>query len=85
MATETTPESTAPDAQGRKKFHFPSAFTILVGVTVVVWLLAFIIPTGAYKVSEETGRPIPGSYASVDVGLSFVDRLMQLFLAPVNG
>lgn len=68
-----------------RQFSFPSAFTVLFGVTVLVWLLAFIIPTGAYKVDAETGGPIPGSYASADAGLSFTDRLMQLFLAPVNG
>jgi uncharacterized ion transporter superfamily protein YfcC len=65
--------------------RFPSAFTVLFAVTLVVWVLAFVIPTGAYKVSDKTGGPIPGSYHSVDAGLSFGDRLMQLFLAPVNG
>ena len=68
-----------------RKFPFPSAFTVLFGVTIAVWLLAFIIPTGAYKVDGKTGRPIPGSYAAVDAGLSFGDRLMQLFMAPING
>jgi uncharacterized ion transporter superfamily protein YfcC len=74
----------APDAKPRT-FTFPSAFTVLFGVTVAVWLLAFIVPTGAYKVSEKTGGPVPGSYRTVDAGLSFADRLMQLFLAPING
>lgn len=27
-----------------KRFHFPSAFTVLFGVTLAVWLLAFIVP-----------------------------------------
>jgi uncharacterized ion transporter superfamily protein YfcC len=73
----------APPAPSRMRF--PSAFTVLFAVTLVVWVLAFVIPTGAYKVSDKTGGPIPGSYHSVDAGLSFGDRLMQLFLAPVNG
>jgi uncharacterized ion transporter superfamily protein YfcC len=68
-----------------KKFRFPSAFTVLFGVTIAVWLLAFIIPTGAYETDSETGRPIPGSYGETDAGLSFGDRLMELFLAPING
>ena len=78
---------TAPPADPRSKgkFSFPSAFTVLFGVTVAVWVLAFIVPTGAYEVNPETGGPIPGSYGAVDAGLSFGDRLMQLFLAPVNG
>jgi uncharacterized ion transporter superfamily protein YfcC len=68
-----------------KSFRFPSAFTVLFIVTVAVWLLAFIIPTGSYQTDKDSGRPIPGSYEHTDAGLSFVDRLMQLFLAPVNG
>ncbi len=68
-----------------KKFRFPSAFTVLFGVTIAVWLLAFIIPTGAYQTDAESGRPIPGSYEETDAALSFGDRLMELFLAPING
>jgi uncharacterized ion transporter superfamily protein YfcC len=68
-----------------RKFSFPSAFTVLFGVTVAVWVVAFVVPTGAYKTSAETGGPVPGSYHAVDAGLSFTDRLMQLFMAPVNG
>lgn len=66
-------------------FRFPSAFTVLVAVTVAVWLLTFVIPTGAYRTDSDSGRAVPGSYHLVDTGLSFVDRLLQLFLAPVNG
>ncbi len=67
-----------------RKFRFPSAFTVLFGVTIAVWLLAFIIPTGAYQ-TDDSGRPIPGSYEGTDTALSFGDRLMELFLAPING
>ncbi len=85
MTTET--EVTTPPEGGKKgrTFSFPSAFTVLFGVTVAVWVLAFVVPTGAYKISEKTGGPIPGSYSGVDAGLSVPDRLMQLFLAPING
>ena len=70
---------------GRRKFRFPSAFTVLFFVTIAVWVLAFIIPTGAYKTDPDTGGPIPGSYEQTDVGLSWWDRAMELFMAPVNG
>jgi len=70
---------------GRRKFRFPSAFTVLFLVTIAVWVLAFIIPTGAYRTDPETGGPIPGSYERTDVGLSWWDRAMELFMAPVNG
>jgi uncharacterized ion transporter superfamily protein YfcC len=83
----TISESRKPEGPRRKTrtWQFPSAFTVLAGVTLVVWVLAFVIPTGRYDVSDETGGPIPGSYHTVDSGLSFVDRLYQLFLAPING
>jgi uncharacterized ion transporter superfamily protein YfcC len=90
MSTDVrlTGKGTPPPEQRSKrksrKFSFPSAFTVLFGVTVAVWLLAFVIPTGAYRVGAD-GRPVPGSYEQTDAGLSFTDRLMELFMSPVNG
>ncbi|TQK71327.1 YfcC family protein [Nocardioides sp. SLBN-35] len=75
----------ASEARARRSFHFPSAFAVLFGVTIAVWLLAFVIPSGTYQTDADSGRPIPGSYAASDSGLSFGDRLMDLFMAPVNG
>ena len=84
MATADVRPAGKRPAGEKKKWNFPSAFTVLFAVTVLVWLLAFIIPTGAYKTTA-AGRPIPGSYHTVDAGLSLTDRLMQLFMSPVNG
>ena len=81
---ETEPVEKPPTAESQK-WRFPSAFTVLFGVTVVVWLLAFVVPTGLYELDPETGSPLPGTYTSADPGLSFTDRLYELFLAPVNG
>ncbi len=88
MATKHAPppaQPTTTDGEAPRSFRFPSAFTVLFGVTVAVWLLAFLVPTGKYLTDADTGRPIPGSYESTDVGLSFGDRLMELFMAPING
>lgn len=63
----------------------PSAFTVLALVTLAVWLVAFVVPAGAYKTDPKSGNPVPGSYHGVEVGLDFGARLKQLFLAPVNG
>ncbi len=71
-------------AAGPRTFRFPSAFTVLAVVTLAVWLLAFVIPTGRYA-TDDGGAPVPGSYARTDAALSFGDRLMDLFLAPING
>jgi len=84
MATADVRRAGERPVEEKKKWAFPSAFTVLFAVTVLVWLLAFIIPTGAYKTTP-AGRPIPGTYHAVDAGLSLTDRLMQLFLSPVNG
>jgi uncharacterized ion transporter superfamily protein YfcC len=80
----TTIEPPVVRERSRRKLHFPSAFTVLFAVTIAVWLLAFIVPTGEYAVDDD-GRPVPGSYTQVDADLSFTDRLYQLFMAPVNG
>ncbi|MET0766366.1 MAG: YfcC family protein [Aeromicrobium sp.] len=82
VSTHATPP--AQKEPKKRGFRFPSAFTVLFGVTLGVWLLAFVVPTGAYKV-DDSGAPIPGSYAGVDAGLSLGDRMMQLFMAPING
>ncbi len=81
----TTPPPPDGEMVVRRSFHFPSAFAVLFGVTIVVWLLAFVIPSGTYQTDADSGRPIPGTYATSDSGLSFGDRLMDLFMAPVNG
>jgi uncharacterized ion transporter superfamily protein YfcC len=70
---------------GSRKWRFPTAFTVLFVVTVAVWLLAFVVPTGQYQSDADTGRPIPGSYTRADSGLSFTDRTYDLYMAPVNG
>ncbi|MFJ4789136.1 YfcC family protein [Streptomyces sp. NPDC088794] len=68
----------------KRKVTFPSALTVLAIVTVAVWLLAFLIPSGQYE-RNESGAPVQGTYHRVDSGQSFVDRLNDLFLSPVNG
>jgi hypothetical protein len=44
--------SGTPEPTSGRRFRFPSAFTVLFFVTVAVWLMAFIIPTGRYAVDE---------------------------------
>ncbi|MER0449087.1 YfcC family protein [Streptomyces sp. Edi4] len=64
--------------------RFPSALTILAVVTLAVWLLAFVIPSGAYERNAD-GAPVQGTYHRAGTGQSFTDRLSDLFLSPVNG
>ncbi|MFI0976811.1 YfcC family protein [Streptomyces sp. NPDC021093] len=83
MSTAIEPQQD-PGTGGKRKFSFPSALTILVIVTLGVWLLAFLIPSGAYD-RDKNGSPIQGTYHRVPSGQSFTDRLNDLFLSPVNG
>lgn len=83
MSTTTTEPGTEEPAP-KSRFTFPSALTVLAIVTVAVWLLAFLVPPGAYDRNDK-GAPVQGSYHRVPDDQSFVDRLNDLFLAPVNG
>ncbi|GAA0389644.1 YfcC family protein [Streptomyces luteireticuli] len=67
-----------------RKFTFPSALTVLAVVTVAVWALAFVVPSGTYR-RTPAGDPIQGTYHRAAAPGDFVHRLGELFLAPVNG
>jgi uncharacterized ion transporter superfamily protein YfcC len=82
MTTTEAPKAQEPEQ--KRKFTFPSALTVLAVVTLAVWLLAFLIPSGEYD-RNDSGAPVQGTYHRVDSGQSFVDHLNDLFLAPVNG
>jgi uncharacterized ion transporter superfamily protein YfcC len=84
--TKASPEDAA--AKPRRKFKFPTAFTVLFFVLVLVWILTFIIKPGTYSyVSCDGGspKPIPGTFKDVNVDLSIQARIYDLWLSPVNG
>lgn len=68
----------------KKGFQFPSTLTVLVLVTLLVWIAAFLIPSGTYEQGAD-GVPVPGSYERIDSPQDFGERLGDFFLAPVNG
>jgi uncharacterized ion transporter superfamily protein YfcC len=73
-----------PEPEPEKKgFQFPSTLTVLVIVTFLVWLAAFLIPAGTYE--RVDGVPVPGSYEQVDSPQGLNERVEDFFLAPVNG
>ena len=76
---------TAPaEPEEKKGFQFPSTMTVLIIVTLVVWIAAFLIPSGTYE-HDENGVPQPGSYRQIDSPQDFGERVGDFFLAPVNG
>src|SRR3954449_5154588 len=45
----------------QKKFKFPTAFTVLAVVLVLVWIASFVVPAGTYS-KDANGSPVPGTY-----------------------
>ena len=78
---EEPPDGPAPE---QKKFKFPSAFTVLFVVALAIWALAFVIPSGQYRLNDE-GAPIPGTYQEIPAPQNFGERVSDFFLAPING
>jgi uncharacterized ion transporter superfamily protein YfcC len=52
-------------AEEKKGFRFPSAYTILFILIIIVAIATWIVPAGQYEVNE-AGEPIPGSYHPVE-------------------
>jgi len=68
--------------QNKKKFTFPTAFTILFILLVVIALATWIVPAGSYEYDED-GAPIPGTYHLVEPN---PQKLLQSALkGPING
>jgi uncharacterized ion transporter superfamily protein YfcC len=74
--------ATTDAPSGGRGFALPSAYTILFLLIIIVALLTWIIPAGAYDVDAD-GEPVPGSYHHVEPNPQriVVDSLM----APING
>ncbi len=85
-----------PSEPSPKTFKFPTAFTVLAAVLLLVWIASFFVPAGAYDVDPQTDGPVPGTYRElpscadatgdelcVETGLD--QRLKQLWIAPPNG
>ncbi len=89
MATDTpAPEAPTDEPEKKKGFKFPTAFTVLFFVLLIVWALSFVIKPGAYDYiacGDGNPKPIPASYHSTEVDSTFKDRLYDLWLSPVNG
>jgi uncharacterized ion transporter superfamily protein YfcC len=74
----------APAGAEKKGFQFPSTMTVLILVTLLVWIAAFLIPSGTYQ-HDENGVPQPGSYEQIDSPQDAGERVGDFFLAPING
>ncbi|HXV44085.1 MAG TPA: YfcC family protein, partial [Anaerolineae bacterium] len=53
------------EAKAEKKFEFPTAYTILFLLIILIAAATWFIPAGSYDYDEE-GSPIPGTYHAVE-------------------
>ncbi len=79
------PVETTEPPEGSRRWRFPTAFTVLAAVLLVVWGLSFVIPSGAYEIDSETGGPKPGTYKQIDTDKSLPHQFYKLWNAPTNG
>ena len=64
MTTDTQTRQDDTTAEPKRRFKFPTAFTVLFFVLVLVWILTFVIRPGTYSyVSCDGGapKPVPGT------------------------
>ena len=78
------PPTVEPPEAGKPRW-FPTAFTVLAAVLLVVWVASFVIPSGAYEINPETGGPVPGTYKEIDTDKSLPHQFYKLWNAPTNG
>ncbi len=65
-----------------KKFTFPTAYTVLFILLILVVIATWFVPAGQYDKSED-GEPIPGTYHQVESNPQRI--IADGLLAPVNG
>ena len=65
-----------------RKFTFPSAFTILFILLVLIALATWVVPAGSYDYDED-GAPIPGTYHPVPANPQRL--LVSALKGPING
>ncbi len=76
--TEPLPAETKP----KKKFEFPTAFTILFLLLVLIAAATWLIPAGSYDYNAD-GEPIPGTYHEVPPNPQ--ELLKSALKGPING
>ena len=74
--------SAALSQKKTRKFTFPTAFTILFILLILVALATWIIPAGQYQVDAD-GAPIPGTYQPVPANPQKL--LVSALMGPING
>lgn len=66
----------------KRKFTFPTAFTILFILLILIAFATWIIPAGSYQLDAD-GAPIPGTYQQVAPNPQRL--LVSALMGPING
>lgn len=77
----TSESITQPAESKQGGFKFPTAYTVLALLLVVVAVLSWIVPPGQFDRDAE-GQPIPGTYHTVEPNQQ---GFFDVLIAPVNG
>ena len=64
-----------------RRFKMPTAYTILLGIVLLMILLTWVVPSGQYEYNAD-GEPIAGSYHRVE---SAAQPVTALVTAPIEG
>lgn len=80
MSEEVNPET--PVSEEKTGFKFPTAYTVLFILLILVVIATWLIPAGQYDKNAD-GEPIPGSYHEVEQNPQRI--ITDGLLAPVNG
>ncbi|MCP4166687.1 MAG: YfcC family protein [Chloroflexi bacterium] len=69
-------------ADKKKGFQFPTAYTVLFLLIILVVIATWFIPAGQYELTDE-GEPIPGTYHQVESNPQKI--ISDGLMAPING
>jgi len=75
-------EAETPIGEDQPRFKFPTAYTVLFILLILVVIATWFIPAGQYDLNAD-GEPIPGSYHTVEQNPQRI--IADGLLAPVNG
>ncbi|MFO7661257.1 MAG: YfcC family protein [Chloroflexota bacterium] len=79
MTANIVSDPSADTKQGG--FKFPTAYTVLALLLVVVAILTWLVPAGLFE-RDEDGQPIPGTYQLVEPNQQ---NFFDVLIAPING
>ena len=69
-------------SEEKKGFRFPTAYTILFLLIIIVVIATWVVPAGQYERNED-GEPIPGTYHQVESNPQKI--IADGLMAPING